>query len=142
MIEALSITMRQGFLFVGRGKDGLKRGAGMKIHVIEKMNNFKKLRDNIWESSGWKLKESKAKELIGGKIFFHKERQEASFYGGTLRGFRVEQDGENQGRIVFEFQYHQECRNIKTDRTGWSMKMKIIAEPEAETAAGTNITAG
>ncbi|MBA4395764.1 MAG: hypothetical protein C0394_00015 [Syntrophus sp. (in: bacteria)] len=102
----------------------------MKVHVIEKTNNFKKLRDNIWESGGWKLNESKAKELIGGKIYFHKERQEASFYGGTVKGFRVEQDGANQGRIAFEFQYHQECRNIRTDRTGWSMKMKIIAEPE------------
>jgi hypothetical protein len=118
-----------------------KRGTKMKIHLIEKMNNFKKLRDNIWESGGWKLNEGKAKELIGGKIYFHKERQEASFYGGTVRGFRVEQDGENQGKIAFEFQYHQECRNIRTDRTGWSMKMKIIAEPEAGIASSKDISA-
>ena len=102
----------------------------MRIHLIEKTNNFKKLRENIWESGGWKLQQSKAEKLIGGKIFFHKERQEASFYGGTVQGVRVEQDGVNQGRIAFEFQFHQDCRNIKTDRTGWSMKMKIIAEPE------------
>lgn len=103
----------------------------MNIHLIEKMNNFKKLRENIWESGGWKLQESKARELIGGKIYFHMDRQEASFYGGTIRGFRVEQDSQNQNKIAFEFQYHQECRNIRTDRTGWSMKMKIVREPES-----------
>jgi len=102
----------------------------MKIHVVEKMNNFRKLKDNLWESSGWKLDEGKAKKLIGGEIYFHKEREEPSFYGGTIKGCRVEQEGLNQGRIIFEFQYHQECRNIRTDRTGWSMKMKIIPELE------------
>jgi hypothetical protein len=141
MIEALSITKRRGFLFLRRMMFELKKGTKMKIHLIEKLNNFKKLRDNIWESGGWKLNESKAKGLIGGKIYFHKERQEASFYGGTVRGFRVEQDGQNQGKIAFEFQYHQECRNIRTDRTGWSMKMKIIAEPEAAIASRTDIPA-
>ena len=80
----------------------------MKIHLVEKLNNFKMINNNIWESSGWKLNESKAKKLIGGEIYFHKERQEPSFYGGTVKGYRVEQDGRNQGKIVFEFQYHQE----------------------------------
>ena len=98
----------------------------MQIHLIEKLNNFKKLRDDIWESGWWKLKEDKAQKLVGGKIYFHKERQEPSFYGGTVRGYRVEQDGQYQGRIIFEFQYSQACREIRTDRSGWSMKMKII----------------
>lgn len=101
----------------------------MKIHLIEKKNNFKRLQDNLWESGGWKLNEVKARKLIGGKVFFHKERQEASFYGGTVKGFRVEQQGENRGKIAIEFQYLQECRNVRTDHTGWSMKMKIVAEP-------------
>ena len=133
MVEALSITKRQGFLFLNAGIFGIAETVifetgepYMKIHLVEKLNNFKMINNNIWESSGWKLNESKAKKLIGGEIYFHKERQEPSFYGGTVKGYRVEQDGRNQGKIVFEFQYHQECRNIRTDRNGWSMKMKII----------------
>lgn len=103
----------------------------MKIHVVEKTNNFKKVQGDTWESGGWKLGEEKARMLIGGNIYFHKGRDEPSFYGGTIKGCRIEEGGPNQGRITFEFQYRQDCRNIRTDRTGWSMKMKIIPEAEA-----------
>jgi hypothetical protein len=100
----------------------------MKVHLLEPVNNFIKLRDNIWECGWWKLEENKVQELIGSEIFFHKKRLEPSFYGGTIKGYRVEQEGPYQGRIVFEFEFQPACRNIKTDGTGWSMEMKIVAE--------------
>jgi len=102
----------------------------MKIHLIENLDNFAKLKDNVWECGWWKLKEEKARKLIGGKIYFHKSRVEPSFYGGTILGYRVENDGQHQGRIVFEFEYNLACRNIRTDKYGWSMEMKIITEPD------------
>jgi hypothetical protein len=101
----------------------------MKIHLVERLNNFTKLKDKVWECGWWKLNENKAQKLVGGEIYFHKSRQEPSFYGGTILGFRVEQEGQYQGRIVFQFQYGQAFRNIRTDRSGWSLEMKII-EPE------------
>jgi len=98
----------------------------MNIHLIEKSNNFCKLHDNTWESGWWKLDESKAQKLVGGEIYFHKKRQEPSFYGGKILGYRVEQDEPYQGRIIFKLQHSQSCRNVRTDKSGWSKEMKII----------------
>ena len=98
----------------------------MNIHLIEQSNNFVKLQDNMWESGWWILDESKAQKLVGGEIYFHRKRQEPSFYGGMILGYRVEQDGQNQGRIIFRLQHSQSCRNVRTDKLGWSKQMKII----------------
>ena len=98
----------------------------MNIHLIEPFNNFSKLSDNVWESGSWKLDEDKAQKLVGGEIYFHKKRQEPSFYGGTILGYRVEQDGQYQGRIIFKLQHKKSCRNVRTDRAGWTKEIKII----------------
>jgi hypothetical protein len=115
--------MRQGFVFLDPFQ---KEHAKMKIHLIETANNFNKLREKIWECGWWKLEEDKAKKLIGGHIYFHKKRSEPSFYGGSIRGYRVKQEEPNQGKIIFEFEYHSACRGIKTDKTGWSIAKKIV----------------
>lgn len=98
----------------------------MKIHLIENANNFNKLREKIWECGWWKVDEGEARKLIGGHIYFHKKRAEPSFYGGTIRGYRVEPDAPNQGRIIFEFEYQSGCRGVKTDKLGWSVTKKIV----------------
>jgi len=51
------------------------------------------------ESGWWKLKGDKAQELVGSEIYFHKKRLEPSFYGGTIVGYRVEQEGLHQGAL-------------------------------------------
>jgi hypothetical protein len=107
-----------------------ERRSKMKIHLIEKFNNFSNLRDYVWECGWWKMKEGKAQDLVGGEIYFHKKRLEPSFYGGTIVGYRVEQDGDHQGQTVFEFQYNHSSRNVRTNKYGWSREMKIIEEPE------------
>lgn len=103
----------------------------MHIHLVEPLNHFVKLKDNVWESGSWGLDESQAKKLVGGEIYFHKKRQDPSFYGGTILGYRVHPDGEHQGRIVFQLQHSQSCRNVTTDKSGWSKDMKII-EPDGQ----------
>jgi hypothetical protein len=102
----------------------------MKIHIIEPVNKFIKLHDNVWESGYWKLDEDRANKLVGGAIYFHRKRMEPSFYGGTVLGYRVEQEGQDSGKIVFKLQYKKECRDVRTDQSGWSNKMKIVdSEP-------------
>lgn len=99
----------------------------MNIHMIEPLNNFVKLPDSSWESGWWNIDENKAKELIGGKIYFHKKQLEPSFFGGSITGYRIDQDAQYQGKIVFTLQYNAACRNVKTDKLGWSKKMKIVS---------------
>ena len=98
----------------------------MKIHLTLSSNNFKKLKDNMWECGWWQVAEKQAQELIGHEIYFHKKRSEPSFYGGTIKGYRVDEEGQCRGKTIFMFEYGKECRNITTDRTGWSKEMKII----------------
>jgi hypothetical protein len=97
----------------------------MNIHIVEIKNNFVKLSNDEWESGWWQLEESKAQKLVGGDIYFHKTRQEPSFYGGKILSYRVEQDEEYRGRIIFKLKYSQACRNIRTGKTGWSKAIKI-----------------
>ena len=98
----------------------------MNIHVIEQLNNFVKLPDDRWESGWWSIDESKAKKLVGGEIYFHKKRLEPSFFGGSITDYRINQDAQNQEKIVFTLQYNATCRNVKTDKYGWSKKIKMI----------------
>jgi len=100
----------------------------MNIHLVEPGNNFVKLQDNLWESGSWALDENQAKKLVGGDIYFHKKRQEPSFYGGTILGYRVHQDGEYQGKIVFQLQHRPSCRNVSTNKFGWKKDVKIIEQ--------------
>lgn len=100
----------------------------MNIHLVEQQGNFFRMQDKLWESGWWSLDEEKVKGLIGGNIYFHKTQQEPSFYGGMITGYRIEQDGQHQGRVVFTIKYSEKCRNVRTGRYGWSKRMKIIKD--------------
>ncbi len=98
----------------------------MKIHLVETSNNFVMLKENLWESGWWALGESEAAKLVGGSIYFHREQQGRSFYGGDITGYRVVQDGKHDGLIVFEFKHNKDCRDVKTDKSGWVKRIKIV----------------
>ncbi|HOG08170.1 MAG: hypothetical protein M0P04_08235 [Syntrophales bacterium] len=102
----------------------------MNIHILETTNNFIKVQENVWESGYWKLDEAQAKKLVGGEIYFHKKRQEPSFYGGTILAYRVAPEGVHEGRIIFTLKHLTACRNVRTDKSGWSKNMKVI-DPES-----------
>ncbi len=98
----------------------------MNIHMVEPLNNFVKLPDNNWESGWWTIAEAKARELVGGEIYFHKKQGEPSFFGGTITGYRLEPDVQFQGKVAFTLNYNPACRNVATNKNGWSKRMKII----------------
>jgi len=104
----------------------------MNLHIVDKMNNFVKINDIVWESGWWELDERCAKELVGGEIFFHKTRQEPSFYGGTVLGYRIVADGPYRGKIIFTLRYNHACRNVRTDKSGWQKKFKIIGTEQQD----------
>lgn len=97
----------------------------MNIHLVENTNNFTKLDDNDWESGWWNLDEDVVKKLVGGEIYFHKSRNAPSYYGGIITGYRIEQEGQHEGMIVFMLKHSVACRNVKTGTRGWSGKIKM-----------------
>jgi hypothetical protein len=72
------------------------------------------------------LTEDEAKKLIGGHIYFHRKKSDPSFYGGSIRSFRIKQEEPHMGSIIFEFEYREACRGIKVDKLGWSQERKIV----------------
>jgi len=110
----------------------------MNIHIVGVKHPFVKLNNNEWESGSLPLEESKAQQLVGGDIFFHKTRTEPSYYGGRILDYRVDEEEENRGRIIFKLKYLKECRNVKTEKTGWSKAIKIIGLDHELTEAKSN----
>lgn len=81
--------------------------------------------ERTYESGFWAISEATARRAINGNIYFHKKQTEPSYFGGVILSYRVHDEGEFAGRIVFTFQAMIGHKQIKTDRAGWSMEMKI-----------------
>lgn len=79
-----------------------------------------------YESGYWSLSEDLAKSIIGGNIYFHKAQDKASYFGGTITGYRLCNTDEYSGRVIFSFIASRSHKDIKTARSGWSMEKKIV----------------
>ncbi len=80
---------------------------------------------DLYQSGYWALSEERARGLVGGRIYFHREQAKPSFYGGVITAARKILEGEHAGRILFTFRYDPSCRNTRTSRAGWSQEMKL-----------------
>ena len=102
------------------------------IHLIKNNRGLPQITpiergSNIYISGYWVILESKAKELIGEKIFFHTHHQEQpSFFGGVIVDATIQEQSPYEGRIVFTFRSDQSCKGVTTPRIGWSQEMKIV----------------
>lgn len=98
------------------------------IHFIERLGNMKRIDKElaIWESGWWAVTPETADKLIGGRIFFHKAQDKPSFFGGKLTSYRIENEGELSGRILFTFIFSPEFRGVRTGREGWGMEKKVV----------------
>jgi len=97
----------------------------MNIHIVEIKHNFVKLSNDEYESGWWQVDETKAQKLVGGDIYFHKTRGEPSYYGGRILDYRVDEEEIHRGMIIFKLKYSKDCRNIRTEKTGWAKAIKI-----------------
>ena len=100
------------------------------IHLIKKdkpnlpeITPVKEMGDGIFSSGNWYLSMRTARELINGRIYFHKTQTGPSFEGGTI--IKVE-PSKSPKRIVFYFRHDEECIRFFTPREGWSVEMKLV----------------
>lgn len=96
------------------------------IHLVERVNNVKRLpAPGEWESGYWFLSEESAEKLVGGDIYLHTGQQDASHFGGTILGYRVEQSGsDTDGKIVFRFAATMEHKGV-FQREGWGQEKSV-----------------
>ena len=99
----------------------------MNIHLIEKQHRFQMIdrEKETYESGVWAISENTAKSAINGNIYFHKKQTEPSYFGGVILSYRVHDEGEFSGRIVFTFQAMIGHKHVKTGKAGWSMEKKM-----------------
>jgi len=100
----------------------------MQIHVIDKQKLITR-EDNMtqdWVSGYWGVTKEVAAKLVGGEIFLHMAKDKPSYFGGDITGFRVQEDGEYAGKVLFEFTASMDHKGVRTPRPGWGMDKKII----------------
>ena len=98
------------------------------IHLIEREVRLIRLADQVWESGYWSLPVARAKQLVGGSIFFHKTPRAPSFFGGLILKYHIQDNGQGKGLLVFTFKYQSDHRSVLTDGRGWSQEMKIVVK--------------
>lgn len=101
----------------------------MQIHFIEKARQQKLLDQatHRYESGNWHVAEDKAKNLIGGRIYFHQSQSDPSYFGGTITAYRVlPHPDPAAGRVVFEFIADQQGKGVRAGTSGWSNEQKTI----------------
>ena len=99
----------------------------MKIHLLDKHDRLKPVSnaEQLWESGYWTLPIKTAEELLGGDIYLHSKKIKPSKFGGIIQSYRVEEDTEFAGKIVFTFLADIEHKNVSTPKEGWGMDKKI-----------------
>jgi hypothetical protein len=99
----------------------------MKIHLIEKHDRLNRISDDeqLWESGYWTVPTQTAEELLGGDIYLHSMKAKPSKFGGVIQSYRVAEDAEFKGKIVFTFLADLEHKNVSTSNEGWGMEKKI-----------------
>jgi hypothetical protein len=100
----------------------------MQIHFIEKQRLLTRADNSTqdWESGYWAVSKDLADSLIGGDIYLHTARDKPSYFGGQVTGYRIENEGPWEGRVVFQFTATMEHKGVKTGKTGWSMEKKLV----------------
>ena len=98
------------------------------IHLLERSDNVRKTDrlKNEWESGSWAVAADVAQKLIGGSIYLHRSKQQASHFGGQILSYRIEETGPFAGLVVFNIRADADCKGIVTDRKGWSKDQKIF----------------
>ena len=67
----------------------------------------------------------KRKNSLAVKFIFIKSDKSRLFMVAPYLGIELSKKNRTEGRIVFKLQYRHTCRDIRTDKVGWSKEMKI-----------------
>ncbi len=101
-----------------------------KIHLIERVTAVKLISKerNEWASYRWVISKDTAEKLVGGEIYLHKGQDKPSHFGGKILSYEIlsESEGEDAGRIIFNFQAGLEFKDVKAGKEGWGMEKKIV----------------
>ncbi len=96
-----------------------------RIHFIENFGNVWPLPNSKeWESGyWWRVGRANADALIGGHLYLHSAQTASSHHGGIITGYRIQHDGEFEGRYVFRFRPTNQHIGVMAEGS-WSFRYK------------------
>jgi len=99
-----------------------------RIHFVERLRNFTRIHGtkDEYESGFWVVAPETADKLIGGDIYFHEAQGQASYYGGKILGYRIQEGGDLAGRLIFHFKSTPGHQGVQAGRGGWGNEKKIV----------------
>lgn len=79
------------------------------IHVVQMPH---------YTSAAWDIPVTDADALVGGMLFFHESKEQPSYFGGKVTGYRLSEGADGRRpRVTFELTAMHEARGI-----AWSGK--------------------
>ncbi len=100
------------------------------IHLIQKDPALKpwpkEKGSQTYESGYWNIAPEKAEQAVGAHIYFHSQKVEPSFFGGTITEFRIKPDDPWKDRIIFTLEASRDFKGVRTETSGWSMEKKFV----------------
>jgi len=85
-----------------------------KIHIVSRNpRHLMEVAAPEFESGYWTLYEAEAEKLIGGTLYLHKKKSEASYFGGTITGYRLSSPTDpNPGGVIFKVRSEAACEGV------------------------------
>jgi len=98
------------------------------IHFINKrvegkLVGLEKLEGNRYSTEAWKIPDSEVSQIVGGWVYLHKSKEEASVFGGLIERAELIDADEKRYRIFFDAKIEakgQAWRGADYDMAWWS----------------------
>ena len=75
---------------------------------------IKGLGNNKYSSEAWDISDEDARQLVGGKVYFHTTKTEKSYFGGKVDSFEVlATDNAHERRIKLYLTAELDCKGVE-----------------------------
>ncbi len=100
-----------------------------RVHFVENHGRLRLIspHSSEWESGYWyRVGKRTADTLIGGGIYFYRSQEEPSYGGGLITSYRIEQQGDFEGRYVFRYRALPEFVGVWAGTASWIRYKKLV----------------
>ncbi len=85
------------------------------IHfVCRRELNLHVVKHPVYESGDWDVTREDAERLVGGMLYLHETKADASYFGGQISAYRVvETDRAHSDRVIFTVRSMREAKEVR-----------------------------
>lgn len=107
------------------------------IHFVERgkhQENLKEVegRPGIWESGYWVASDTTATQLVGGRIYLHRDQSTSAHIGGTILEVIHRLSSDKRRKVVFVFRAEKALKGVASPMSGWGNEKCIEWDDSAK----------